>query len=91
VGREDPKRSPAVAEDDDLEQGAPARGHRDLGPPGGGDLAGGDWEGRAAEGRETGPERLGEPPRCVAFVLWWELERREEGERKPGPGQMGKV
>ena len=51
MGREDPKRSPAVAEDDDLEQGAPARGHRDLGAPWGGDLAGGGLGGQ--RGGET--------------------------------------
>jgi len=100
-GREgDPKRSPAVAEDDDLEQGAAARGHRDLGPTrGGGDLlsrAGGT--GRGAKGqrparevdlaRESGRGSWGWGWGAVAMpmrcVLWWALERTTQEERKEG-------
>jgi hypothetical protein len=70
-GGGDLKRAPTIAEDDDLEQGAAARGHRDLGPTRGGDLARGDWK-RKAESRGEGDlaKRLvgvGEPSRCVAF------------------------
>jgi hypothetical protein len=47
----DPTRSPAVAEDDDLEEGAAVRGHRDLGPSRSGDLATGEGSGLAREER----------------------------------------
>lgn len=47
----DPNRSPAVAEDDDLEEGAAARSHRDLAAaPGGSDLAAARGRGRGGGG-----------------------------------------
>jgi hypothetical protein len=76
-GEGDPKRSPAVAEDDDLEQGAAARGHRDLGPTRGGDLARGNRKRKGEPDMgETWPDLMGlggtvanrDAMRCVFVV-----------------------
>lgn len=96
----DPNRSPAVAEDDDLEEGAAARSHRDLAAaPGGSDLAAARGRGRGGGGGvgDSGGRDEAKLSRLLACVrawvraafLWAHAHTRDDpevggGDRKPG-------